>query len=310
VAILIASSNEAELSFYRSTLPGHTVLGQETLSICDLEAPEEIEVLATDVPLGATQINRLPRLKLICARSTGVDHIDVPAAKRRSILVCNAPVAGISVAEHAFALLLSLARKTYASSTTPRQDLIGFELSGKTVGVIGAGRIGRRILRIADGFGMTCLAYDAYPNGAEGFRFVSLAELLRKSDVVILSCALTEETRGLFDHAAFRQMKEGAILVNVSRGAVVDTKALSLALLEGRLAGACLDVLEGESSPAEAQEVVCDCVSQAVETILQHPNVIVTPHRGYFTREALQRVREETAGNITAFMNGAPQNVV
>ncbi len=292
---------------------------------------------AADVPIVSVFIrskvsravlDRLPRLRFIATRSTGVDHIDVEAAKERGVVVSNVPAYGAStVAEFTFGLLLSVSRKIFQAyqrvlhDQVSIEDLMGIELNGKTLGVVGTGRIGMQVVRIGRGFGMEVLAYDVKPQLAMakelGFQYVPLEELLRRSDVVSLHTPYTPETHHLMDRARFSLMKRGSILLNTARGAVVDTGALMWALDEGILAGAGLDVFEGEELLAEERRLLDQPgVEEKLRTLLRHhvllryPNVVVTPHVAFFSREAVRRVLEITANNIRSFLAGHPQNVV
>lgn len=255
----------------------------------------------------AELLDRLPNLKLIITRSVGYDHIDLAAARRRGVTVCNVPDYGAHmIAELAFGLLLAIARNIVTGSNRYKQErrfsdqnLQGIELYGKTIGVIGTGRIGQRSIRLANGFGMQVLAHDVIENQAAarelGFRYVSLEDLLARSDVVTLHVTLNDSTYHLLDAGRLAQMKPGAILINTSRGPVVDTKALLAALNSGHLGGAGLDVLEDE------HERYYDFADL---------NVIVTPHLGWYTDGALGRILGITLENIAAFKRGEVINRV
>ncbi len=270
-----------------------------------------------------------PNLKLISTRSTGVDHIDVAACNSRGITVCNVPQYGENtVAEHTLGLILALSRNLYpAVDRVKRGDLsieglVGFDLHGKTLGVVGAGRIGLHVIRMGRAMNMRVLAFDARPQGllAEvlGFEYASLEDLLKQSDVVSLHVPLLPATRRMIDAEKFALMKPSAILVNTSRGAVVDSVALLEALNEGRIAGAALDVLEGEEVFNEdhvllhSDKASVDDLRLAVEgyQLMHHPRCIVTGHIGFYSREALQRILLTTIDNIGAFVQGQPVNLV
>lgn len=244
---------------------------------------------------------RLPKLKLIVTRSVGYDHIDLAEAKRRGIPVCNVPDYGAHmIAEHAFGLLLAVARNIVRGHNRYERErlfsdrgLQGIELQGKVLGVVGTGRIGLHSIRLAKGFGMQVVAYDIYQNEAAAekldFRYESLAGVLARSHAVSLHVALNETTHHLMNAERFAQMKQGAILVNTSRGAVVDTRALIAALRSGRLGGAGLDVLEDE------REHYYD---------FSGLNAVVTPHLGWYTDGATDRILALTLANIAAFQRG------
>jgi D-lactate dehydrogenase len=273
-------------------------------------------------------IERLPNLRLVAARSTGFDRIDLDCCNERGIAVANVPAYGENtVAEHTFALILTLTRKVHkAYIRTTRGDfsldgLEGVDLKDRTLGVVGTGRIGLHAIRIAKGFGMNVLAFDVKPAPilAEvlGFQYVPLDDLLHRSDIVSLHVPLLPQTRHLMNRERFSQMKPGAFLVNTARGGVVDTDALIWALDEGILGGAGLDVIEGEELVGEEDRYLDEAAAEEKLRVLalQHvlllrENVILTPHMAFFSREAEERILETTAENITGFLAGQPRNVV
>lgn len=295
-----------------------------------LAAVAEAEILSIFIrsPITSEVLERMPRLRLIATRSTGYDHIDLETCRKKGVVVTNVPRYGENtVAEHTFGLILALSRnihKAYVRTTRGNfslEGLRGFDLKGKTLGVIGTGSIGLHVIRIARGFGMEVLAYDIRPQPllAEvlGFRYVSLQELLSESDIVTLHVPLTPATYHLIDWSRLQQMKRGAILINTSRGGVVDTDALLRALDEGILSGAGLDVLEGEElieeerallHMPEAEEKLKAVVR--AHLLLRRENVVITPHIAFNSQEALQRILDTTVENIQAFLAGTPRNVV
>lgn len=274
-------------------------------------------------------LERFDRLKLIATRSTGVDHIDLERCAERGICVANVPTyGGHVVAEHTFALLLAISHQLVAAiDRTRRGDfslkgLSGFDLHGRTIGVIGTGDIGGNVARIARGFGMEVLAYDIAPRQElveeTGLAYVDLPELLSRSDVVSLHVPATRATEKMISHDEFAAMKEGAVLINTARGAVVDTEALLRALSEGRLAAAGLDVLPEEPALREETELLRSYFQEkhkldilfADHLLLRMRNVIVTPHSAFNTRDAVNRILDTTRGNIDGFLRGEPQNRV
>jgi len=273
-------------------------------------------------------IRRLHGVKFIATRSTGFDHIDLAACRSRGIGVANVPAYGENtVAEHTFALILALSRNVHkAYVRTVKGDfslkgLQGFDLKGKTIGVVGAGRIGMHVIKMAKGFGMEVLAYDVKKNPflseVLGFRYVSLPELLRRSDIVSLHLPYSPSTHHLMDREAFRLMKRGALLINTARGGLVDTHALVWALDGGIVGGAGLDVLEGEELVKEERQLLeKDFPKERLVTalknhiLLHRENVVITPHIAFDSREALQRILETTLANITNFLSGSPINLV
>jgi D-lactate dehydrogenase len=288
---------------------------------------EVVSIFATS-QLTAAVLAKFPKLKLVAARTTGFDNIDLAYCAKHKIKVVNVPSYGENtVAEQAFALLLHLTRKVADGQRRVKagnwsfNGLQGVDLKGRTMGVIGLGRIGAHTARIAKGFGMNVVAYDViqHPELAKeiGFRYVLLAELLKVSNVISVHTFLVPETHHLLDRKAFRSMKKGAILINTARGPIVDSAALAEALLSGRLAGAGLDVLEGEEYLRDPQLLAKTKLPAAqirslmyAYQLLAMPNVVVTPHNAFNTSEALQRILDTTVVNIKAFAIGKPINLV
>jgi len=246
-------------------------------------------------------LERLPELKLIVTRSVGYDHIDLAEAERRGIPVCNVPDYGAHmIAEQAFGLLLAVARNIVRGHNRYEHKhlfsdsgLQGVELYGKTLGVVGTGRIGLHSIRLAKGFGMRVAAYDINENetAAEelGFSYEPLEGVLARSHAVSLHVSLNEATHHLMNAERLAQMRPGAILVNTARGAVVDTDALIAALHSGHLGGAGLDVLEDERDRYHDFSGL---------------NVVVTPHLGWYTDGAVDRILKIALANIAAFQRG------
>jgi D-lactate dehydrogenase len=236
-----------------------------------------VPFVATHVTAGA--LGRLPHLGLIATRSTGTDHIDVAEAARRGITIANVPDYGsVAVAEHTFALLLTLTR--IRPHLAP-----GTDLSGKTIGVIGTGAIGRHVMQIAHGFGMNVLGYDL--EHRPGIHYGSLDEVLSQADVITLHIPATPATRHFINDERIAAMKPGVILINTARGSLIDTMALSRALHSGQVSAAGLDVIE-PASDAEGGTAL--------------PNTIITPHIAYNTREAIRRISDMTLDNIRRWL--------
>jgi glycerate dehydrogenase len=268
-------------------------------------------VLINKVELRGATLARLPRLKYIGVLATGYDCVDVPAARQRGIVVTNVPTYGTaSVAQMVFAHVLNFtqhvgahARGVAAGRWTGSRDWCYWEhplveLAGLTMGIAGFGRIGQATARVALAFGMEVLAYDVSPLRAlERVQAVDLETLFRRSDVLSLHCPLTPETRQLINADRLAWMKPTALLVNTSRGGLVDERALAAALDAGRIAGAGLDVLSVEPPPAD-------------HPLLAAKNCWITPHIAWATRSARQRLLQTVADNIRCFMEGRPQNVV
>lgn len=264
-------------------------------------------IMLANQPLSAEIINGCPKLKMLSVAFTGVDHVALEACRARNILVCNA--AGYStnaVAELTFGLAISVIRNIVPCDARCRKagtkdGLVGFELFGKTFGVVGTGAIGARVAKIAAAFGCKVLAYSRTAKQElvdAGVQYVSLDELLAQSDFVSLHVPLTDATRGLINADAIAKMKQGAVLLNTARGPVVDSAALAEALNAGKLAGAGIDVFEGEPPIAENHPL---CSAK---------NTVLTPHVAFASREALETRADIVFANIEKWLNGAPQNVV
>ncbi|MEX0406864.1 hydroxyacid dehydrogenase [Aquibium sp. LZ166] len=274
-------------------------------------------------------LEQMPALRLIATRSTGFDHIDLDYCAAHGIAVANVPSYGENtVAEHVFALLLAIShRLPEAMDRAQRgyfspEGLQGFDLAGRTLGVIGTGRIGQHVIRIARGFQMQVLAHDAAPQArlaAElGFHYTDLATLYGEADVISLNVPSLPETRHMLSANAFAQMKDGVVVINTARGDLIDTRALIQALTSGKVAAAGLDVLPDEPLIREEAELICSIYCEqhdlrdlvANHVLLRMKNVIVTPHSAFNTREAVQRIAVTTVENIRAFAEGRPQNLV
>ncbi len=277
-------------------------------------------------------IDALPALRLITTRSTGFDHIDIEYARSKGIAVSNVPTYGENtVAEHTFALILSIARnlkKAHFKSVEGDfsiKELMGFDLKGRTIGVVGTGHIGLRVIKMAVGFSMNVLAHDPMPNQflAEilGFKFTDLDSLLKNSDIITLHAPYNKKTHHLINMDNIGLIKKGAILINTARGGLVDTLALTKALDSGILSGAGLDVLESEDIILEERQLLMrkkkdyynpEKLQLALRNalLLQRENVIFTPHIGFYSKEALQRILDVTIHNIIGFIDGNPSNLV
>lgn len=253
-------------------------------------------------------------IRMVALRSAGFNNVDLAAAARLGIAVGRVPeYSPYAVAEHTAALVLTLNRKIHRAHARVREGnfalegLLGFDLHGRTVGVVGTGKIGAAFCRIMAGFGCEVLAFDPAPSPevlAAGVRYVPLPELLARSDVISLHCPLTPATHHLIDAAALARMKHGAMLVNTSRGAVVDTRAVIAALKSGALGSLGLDVYEEEADlffRDLSGEVLHDDV---FARLLTFPNVVVTGHQAFFTEDALRAIAATTIANLDAFAAG------
>lgn len=321
-----------ECSAFKALEKDHEITYHEKpVDAATLDEIGDVDILSVFIysRLERKLLDKLDHLKLIATRSTGFDHIDLDYCEQHGITVTNVPTyGGHVVAEHTFALLLAISHQLVAAvDRTRRGDfslkgLSGFDLHGRTMGVVGTGDIGSNVVRIARGFGMQVLAYDTKPNqelAAEtGLTYVDLNGLLTRSDVVSLHVPATRATEKMISHNEFDAMKKGAILINTARGTVVDTDALLKALSDGRLAAAGLDVLPEEPTLREETELLRSYFQEkhkldmllADHLLLRMRNVIVTPHSAFNTRDAVQRILDTTRSNIDGYLAGDPQNRV
>jgi D-lactate dehydrogenase len=279
--------------------------------------------------LDSEALGRFDDLKLVTTRSTGFDHVDIDYCRKHDIAVANVPTyADETVAEHVFALLLAISHnvveavKRTREGSFSQEGLEGFDLRGKTLGVIGTGGIGINVIKIAGGFRMKVLAFDVKPDEDAAseldYSYVEMDELLSKSDVVTLHVPGNEKTRNLISKDEISKMKKEAVLINTSRGFVVDIRALAEALVDEKIAAAGLDVLPEEPSIREEAELIRaafteehDLEAMLAGHMLSHRrNVLVTPHSAFNTREAKERLLQTTIDNIASFIDGSPRNLV
>ena len=270
-------------------------------------------LLTNKTPISGQAIRSLPELRFIGVLATGYNIVDIQAARRRNIPVSNIPEYGTdSVAQHVMALLLELAngvgrhdRAVHEGRWSESPDFCFWEsglteLAGKTMAIIGFGRIGRRVGELAHALGMVVMAFDparSDPPHYRPFSWVKLEEAFRSADVISLNCPLTPENEGFIDAAALRRMKPTTWLINASRGPLVREADLAAALRRGTIAGAAVDVLSGEPPSPD-------------NPLLSAPNCIITPHVAWASLEARKRLMAETAANVAAFLTGSPRNVV
>lgn len=281
---------------------------------------QDADVLCTFIysEVSKDVLQKMPHLRYVITRSTGFNHIDIKAAKEKNVIVFNVPTYGENtVAEHTFALILNLSRKVHKSYLRTLQndfridDLRGFDLQGKTLGVIGGGHIGMHVVKIAKGFGMHVLVQnrheDSFLSGVLHFTYASLDDIYAKSDIISLHLPLTKETEHLIDKTAISKMKQGVILINTARGEIIDTDALLDGLQSGHIGGCGLDVIEGEKLVLEEKQLHKDenhkeqwALLYEDKQILQMPNVVFTPHNAFNSEEALRRILDTSAQNIKA----------
>jgi D-lactate dehydrogenase len=290
---------------------------------------EAIGVFVTSM-VAAKVIEQLPKLKFIAALSTGYDNINLSACQSRGITVSNVPTYGENtVAEYTMALILALSRRIVDNVERTRkgnfslEGLRGFDLKGRTIGIIGGGHIGMNVVRIAKGFGMNVLVSDVHQDAAlaqrEGFSYAAdLDSLLSSSDIITLHAPYIPQTHHMININNVDRIKRGALLINTARGALVETDAILYGLREGILSGVGLDVLEEENALHEEEQMICSMIPQECNlrtliedhVLLTHPKVIVTSHNAFNTTEALKRILDTTVENIKAFFAGKPINFV
>ena len=349
MSIYFLDAEPGDSAYFEQALPGE--------SLHFVRWPGEVKADARALSLfihthiDARFLDKHPELKLIATRSTGVEHIDLAACRERGVAVANVPSYGEhTVAEHTFALILTLSRRLREVVRQPgKEDRVAyesmraFELRGKTLGVVGAGRIGRHVIRMARAFEMNVLAYDSRAEKdsvatlGEGCSYASLEQVLAEAHVLTLHIPLRPETRHLIRRETLALCRRGVVIVNTARGGLIDTNALLDGLDSGQVGGAGLDVLEEDSViRREATSVISEQIVQRLHAItsakespdhepgrvkeLEHllrnkrllarPDVIFTPHIGFNSLEAVERINCATAENIQRFLRGEPVNVV
>lgn len=247
---------------------------------------------------------------LLAMRCAGYSNVDIKAAEGKIKVVRVPAYSPYAVAEFAMGLLLTLNRKLHKAYNRTREynfninGLTGMDLYGKTVGVIGTGKIGQVFVNICKGFGMRVLAYDIFPNPSLGYEYVDLETLFQESDVISLHCPLTEQTHHILDEKAFSKMKEHCYIINTSRGGLIDSKALLDALYQRRIGGAGLDVYEEEADfffEDHSQKGITDATLALLSAM---PNVIITSHQAFLTEEALSNIAKVTFDNMDAYFAG------
>ncbi len=284
-------------------------LSPETVSLS--EGADAVCAFVND-DINQAVIERLYRMgvRLIAMRCAGYNNIDFKAAYGKVHVVRVPAYSPYAVAEYAMALLLAVNRKVHKSYIRTRDfnfslnRLVGFDLYGKTVGIIGTGKIGQIFANICKGFGMQILAYDVYPNEKLGLKYVSLKELCAKSDIISLHCPLTESTHYMINKETLAKMKDGVFLINTSRGALIDTEALLDAIRTRKVGGAGLDVYEEETEIFFEDFSDSFIGDDTLSLLLSMPNVIVSSHQAFLTKEALENIAEVTFANLTAYFSG------
>lgn len=261
-------------------------------------------VVLSNMKFGRDIIEKCPELKMICVAFTGVDLVDIEYCKEKNIRVCNcAGYSTVAVADLVFGFVIDLARNVFPCNEVVRkggtkQGLVGFELEGKKFGVIGAGAIGQRVLKIAQAFGCETYAYNRSPKEIPGVQFVTMEDLLKTCDIISIHVPQTKETIGLIGEEQFDMMKDTALFINTARGPIVDSEALAKALNEGQIAGAAVDVFEVEP-PVAADHVLFGA-----------KNLIATPHVAFASQQAFEKRAVIVAENIKSWIDGNMQNVI
>lgn len=307
------------------------MLCSESLSIDNVSEYSKASILSVfiDSRVSREVLEKLPNLKLIATRSTGFDHIDLDYCKEKGILVTNVPNYGQNtVAEHAMALLLAVAKRIPESMDRVRsgkfspEGLTGVDLKDKVIGIIGTGNIGCNMIKMARGFGMNVIAFDAFPRKEleeeYGFTYVELPYLYSKSDVISIHVPYNKKTHHLINRVSVSSMKTGVILINTSRGGLIETDALFDGLSSGVIRGAGLDVIEEENFIKEELQLLHKDTEQKVDfkvalenhMMVYFPNVIITPHNAFNTHEALVRIIKTTLENISCYQSGSCKNLV
>lgn len=312
-------TKKQDIKIIKELLKYHNLnFSSEILTENNTNKLEKTEILSVFInsKINKKILEKLPNLKYITTRSTGYDHIDLEECKKRGVLVSNVPNYGENtVAEHAFALLLSLSRRVNQGEKQIKNKEVNlevlpcFDLKDRTIGIIGAGRIGQHMIKMAKGFEMKVIAYDIYQNQKVadeiGFSYVSLDELLKESDIISIHTLLTEKTRHLLNKDSFKKMKPSVIIINTARGEIIDISELVKALKKEKIAGAGLDVFEHESILLQDKKT-----DSLINFLLNNKNVIMTPHMAFYSHESLQRILSTTIENIKNFANNKHINVV
>ena len=345
--IYFLDAEAGDAAFFEEALAGENLRFVDRLS--QVGADARVLSFFIHTHIDAAFLDAHPNLKLIAARSTGTDHIDGEACRARGITVANVPSYGEhTVAEHTFALILTLSRRMREvignpgkNDRVPYEPVRAFELRGKTLGVIGAGRIGQHVIRMARAFGMKVLTFDVTqtpcPPEVEDCEAATLDRLLAESHIVSLHLPLLPETQHLLNREAFARCRRGAIVINTARGGLIDTDALLEALASGQVGGAGLDVLEEDSIlRQETTSVISEQIVQRLHSVtgptelhdrapgrikelenllrnkrlLARPDVIFTPHVAFNSVEAIERINRVTVENIGLFLRGGESDVV
>lgn len=306
------------------------VFVEAPLNFATVEKYKNAELISVFInsDLNHKVLPHLPHLKHIAIRATGFDHVDVGTAKRNGVVVSNVPAYGTTtVAEHTFALILAVSRKIFQSYERTEKlnfdfhGLTGFDLEGKTLGLIGFGKIAKHVAGIARGFGMNVIAFDSYQDRKAaqelGVTFTTLNRLFKMSDVLSFHTPYTKATHHILNLRTVKTLKKGVVVINTARGPLIDSAALLYGLEHGIVAGAGLDVLEGEQELKEEKELLHEpgrlndyLVHMRNHLLIERDDVILTPHNAFNSREAIERILKTTVENIKAFVKRKPINIV
>ncbi|MFZ2072226.1 MAG: NAD(P)-dependent oxidoreductase [Minisyncoccia bacterium] len=321
-SILKGSFSDCEVSFCK-----------EKLNKDNISKAKDCEIISVFINslLDKEALSLLPNLKFIITRSTGFEHIDLEYCAQKGIVVSNVPAYGAhTVAEFAFALMLNLSRNVLKANNYIREtndfnfskSFEGFDLNEKTIGVVGTGRIGKNLIKMARGFNMKVIATDPHPDLAfaneNNVVYKTLEEVVSEADIITLHTPYTKENYHLINKDNISKMKKGVLLINTARGALVDTEALISGIKNGIIAGAGLDVLEGERDLKIENEIFNTDNKEKVDykilvedhLLMEMQNVIVTPHIAFYSKEAEGDILKTTIENIKGFISGNPQNVI
>lgn len=294
---------DTEFAFFETRLDPNTAA---------LAAGSDVVCVFVNDDVSAPVLDKLYKMgvKLIALRSAGYNNVDIRHAFGK-IHVCHVPAySPHAVAEHTAALLLTSVRRVHKAYNRTRDfnfslvGLTGFDLYNKTVGIIGTGKIGKVFGNICKGFGMNVLAYDIFPDKTIGFNYVSRDELLGESDIISLHCPLSGDTKHIIDAAAIEKMKKGVVIINTSRGALIDAEALLAGIKERKVGSACLDVYEEEADVFFEDRSGHILNDDILARLISMPNVIVTSHQAFLTHEALDTIAKTTMDNILSFFEG------
>src|SRR3989344_1297017 len=322
---------EWEKRIIRSKLPYDISFFEEKIDPENLPAEADFDVVSIfiDSKIDKAVLNYLPSLKFIATRSTGYDHIDLSSCNEKGIKVSFVPGYGDNtVAEYTFGLILNLTRKIYKAINQIKQkesfslrDLRGVDLKGKTIGVIGVGRIGKEVIKIAKGFDMNIIAFSSHQDielsKNLGFNYTSLEELLGLSDIITIHCPYNKFTHHLINRENINLVKKGSFFINSARGGIIETEALVYALEKGIFQGAALDVLEEEGELKDELHLLSKKRIHEEELkvilydhiLMNFPNVLITPHNAFNSKEAMERILNITIENIKSFIENKPINI-